>query len=185
MIKAWKRTSALSRIVTLKLQLPKVRNLAKLPKSKSVYYHFLCHALLEAIAESMPEDCTTIFVKGLPYDFKEDDIGDRFRKFGEIKAVRIAYNWVSKQSKGFAYITFAKHDSAKKALLEMNNREVKGRKLKIDFDVVQEAKKGYKINLSKEKNKFYNKDVVKEEMSKRRKKEKDKKMAAQVKVEKP
>ena len=36
------------------------------------------------IAEAMPDDCKTIFVKNLPYEFKEDDIGDRFRPFGEI-----------------------------------------------------------------------------------------------------
>ena len=41
----------------------------------------------------MPSDCKTIFVKNLPYDFKEDDIGDRFRKFGEIKSIRLATNW--------------------------------------------------------------------------------------------
>ena len=35
----------------------------------------------------MPTDCKTIFVKGLPYSFKEDDVGDRFRRFGEIKAI--------------------------------------------------------------------------------------------------
>jgi RNA recognition motif-containing protein len=27
----------------------------------------------------MPADCKTLFVKNLPYDMKEDDIGDRFR----------------------------------------------------------------------------------------------------------
>lgn len=54
----------------------------------------------------MPEECKTIFIKGLPYEFKEDDIGDRFRKFGEIKSIRIAYNWLTKESKGFAYVTF-------------------------------------------------------------------------------
>lgn len=64
----------------------------------------------------MPNDCKTIFVKNLPYDFKEDDIGDRFRKFGEIKSIRLATNWQTKQFKGFAYIVFATHESAKKAL---------------------------------------------------------------------
>jgi RNA recognition motif-containing protein len=44
-------------------------------------------------AENMPADCVTIFVKNLPYEFAEDDIGDRFRQFGEIASVRIAYNW--------------------------------------------------------------------------------------------
>lgn len=84
----------------------------------------------------MPEDCKTLFVKGLPYDFKEDDVGDRFRKFGEIKSIRLSYNWQTKQFKGFAYITYAAHGSAKKALLEMNGKEIKGRKIKVDFDVV-------------------------------------------------
>lgn len=47
----------------------------------------------QRIAESMPTDCKTLFVKNLPYDFKEDDIGDRFRKYGEITGIRLAYNW--------------------------------------------------------------------------------------------
>lgn len=65
------------------------------------------------MAESMPSDCNTIFVKNLPYSFKEDDIGDRFRRFGEIKAIRVAYNWQTKESKGFAYIQYESHESAK------------------------------------------------------------------------
>ena len=72
----------------------------------------------------MPDDCKTIFVKNLPYSFKEDDIGDRFRKYGEIKSIRIAQNWKTKESKGFAYVQYFKHEAAKKALLEMNNKEI-------------------------------------------------------------
>ena len=72
----------------------------------------------------MPSDCKTLFVKNLPYAFKEDDIGDRFRRFGEIKAIRIAYNWQTKESKGFAYVTFESHESAKKALEKMQGKEV-------------------------------------------------------------
>jgi heterogeneous nuclear ribonucleoprotein A1/A3 len=83
----------------------------------------------------MPSDCTTIFVKGLPYDFKEDNIGDRFRKFGEIQSVRLAYNWQTKQFKGFAYIQFKTYEAAKKAILIMNGKEIKGRQIKVDFDV--------------------------------------------------
>ena len=45
------------------------------------------------LVENMPSDCVTIFVKNLPYEFAEDDIGDRFRQFGEIASVRVAYNW--------------------------------------------------------------------------------------------
>ena len=41
----------------------------------------------------MPGDCKTLFVKNLPYTFKEDDIGDRFRPFGEVKEIRLTKNW--------------------------------------------------------------------------------------------
>ena len=64
----------------------------------------------------MPEDCKTLFVKNLPYEFKEDDIGDRFRPFGEVQEIRISKNWQTGQSKGFAYVIIKEHHSAKQAL---------------------------------------------------------------------
>ena len=121
----------------------------------------------------MPVDCTTLFIKGLPYEFKEDDIGDRFRKFGEIKAIRLGYNWQTKQSKGFAYVQFAGHESAKTAMIQMNGKEVQGRPLKIDFDVKQKGKSSYKINLDDDRNRHYNKEPIKFQKSKMIKKERD------------
>jgi len=82
----------------------------------------------------MPSDCKRLFVKGIPYSFKEDDIGDRFRRYGQITSVRIAYNWQTKQSKGFAYVEFEAHESAKKALIAMNNKMIENRYIKVDFD---------------------------------------------------
>lgn len=49
----------------------------------------------------------------------------------------------------------------------MNGKEVKGRNIKVDYDVVQEPKKGYKMNLSQEKNRMYNKEILKEDSRKR------------------
>jgi len=40
--------------------------------------------------------------------------------------------------------------------------------------VLQEPKKGYKVNLNTEKNRLYNKEIVKDELKKRHKKEKEK-----------
>ena len=112
----------------------------------------------------MPATCRTLFVKNLPYSLKEDDIGDRFRPFGEIQEVRVARNWTTKQSKGFAYIVFRDHESAKAALLKMNGKELRnfeGRYLKVDFDVKQEAKKSYRTNLEDDGNVRYNKQIKK------------------------
>ena len=132
----------------------------------------------------MSTDCKTLFVKNLPYDFKEDDIGDRFRRFGKIHSIRLAFNWQTKVFKGFAYVTFETHDAAKKALAEMNQKEIKGRIIKVDFDVVEKPKMGYKINLNQEKNKLYNKEIIKEETKKRKKKETEKTKEKEGKVKK-
>lgn len=48
----------------------------------------------------MPEDCTTVFVKGLPYTMNEDQLGELFSSCGKIDNVRIVYNHISKESKG-------------------------------------------------------------------------------------
>ena len=129
----------------------------------------------------MPSDCRTLFVKGLPYSFKEDDIGDRFRRYGEIKAIRLATNWTTKESKGFAYIQFETHESAKNALLKMNGKEIQGRFIKVDFDVKQEAKSSYKINLDQDKNRLYNREPIKLAKSKLIKKEKEREKIAKIK----
>lgn len=66
----------------------------------------------------------------------------------------------------------------------MNGKEVKGRQIKVDFDVLQAPKKGFKINTEKDGNKFYNKDHIKEINVKRKKKEQDKKKSASLKLNK-
>ena len=75
-------------------------------------------------------------------------------------------------SKGFAYIDFETHEGAKNALLKMNGREVQGRCMRIDFDT-KSAKMSYHVNLDQDKNKLYNKEVIKNEKSKAIKKERD------------
>jgi RNA recognition motif-containing protein len=76
-------------------------------------------------------------------------------------------------SKGFAYVLFETHESAKNALLKMNGKEIDGRQIKVDFDVKQSGKESYKVNLSEENNRMYNREPIKMEKSKRIKKERE------------
>ena len=64
----------------------------------------------------------------------------------------------------------------------MDGKELKGRKIRVDFDVVQKPKEGYKTNTSKEGNKFYNKSTLKDINVKRQRKVKDKQKASMGKV---
>lgn len=49
----------------------------------------------------MPSDCTTIFIKNLPYDSSEDEVGDLFRHCGKIENVRFVFHSQKKHFKGY------------------------------------------------------------------------------------
>ena len=89
-------------------------------------------------------NCTTAFVKNLPYDISEKEVGDKFRSCGKIKSLRFVYNSKNKKFKGFCFIQFNEHKSLLKAL-ELNGKEFKGRILKVDFDE-EKNKKSYKYD---------------------------------------
>lgn len=63
-------------------------------------------------------------------------------------------------SKGFAFIVYKEHVSAKAALIKMNGKELNnfaGRRLKVDFDAKQKAKASFRTNMSDEGNVRFNK----------------------------
>lgn len=48
----------------------------------------------------VPSNCKTIFVRNLPYDVSEDDIGDKFKPCGDIRSIRMVYNPANNNFKG-------------------------------------------------------------------------------------
>jgi len=99
----------------------------------------------------------TIFVKGLPYDVTEDEVGDAFRHCGPIENVRFVYNTVQKHFKGFGYIDFKEEKSTKKAL-EMSGKNIKGRKIFVDLDY-STPKAGYRYKMESDNNQKYAADL--------------------------
>ena len=53
----------------------------------------------------VPEECTTIFVRNLPYDSTEEEIGNVFKPCGEISSIRLVYNHHLNHFKGY-YLNF-------------------------------------------------------------------------------
>ena len=92
----------------------------------------------------VPVNCFTAFIRNLPYESTEKEIGDKFRSCGKIKGIRMVYNSKNKQFKGFCYIDFKEHNGLLKAL-ELNGKEFQGRKLQVDYEQ-NKPKKGYKYN---------------------------------------
>ena len=105
----------------------------------------------------VPIDCLTAFIRNLPYETTEKEVGDKFRSCGKIKAIRFVYNSKTKKFKGFCYIDFKEHKSLLKAL-ELNGKDFQGRQLQVDFEQ-SKPKKGFKYNYQNLDSKYNREEI--------------------------
>ena len=76
-----------------------------------------------------------VYVGNLPFSVDDGKLKELFSSYGEIESAEVIKNKFSGRSKGFGFVEFKDEESAKKAISEMNEKEVEGRKV-----VVNEAK---------------------------------------------
>ncbi|OVA12858.1 RNA recognition motif domain [Macleaya cordata] len=69
-----------------------------------------------------------IFVGGLDRDAVEDDVKKVFEKIGEVVEVRLHRNHLTNKNKGFAFVKFAQKEQASKALSELKNPVIRGKR---------------------------------------------------------
>ena len=76
---------------------------------------------------------TKLFVGGLNWQMRGNDLREAFAAYGEIVFARVNLDRETKRSKGFGFVEFANADDAAKAKAEMDWKEVRGRPIKVDF----------------------------------------------------
>ncbi|XP_021765260.1 heterogeneous nuclear ribonucleoprotein Q-like [Chenopodium quinoa] len=69
-----------------------------------------------------------IFVGGLDREVIEDDVKKTFEKVGEVVEVRLLKDTLTNKNRGFAFVRFATKDQAKRALSEMKNPVIRGKR---------------------------------------------------------
>ena len=72
-----------------------------------------------------------IYVGNLPFDVDDDKLRELFSSFGEVEEATVIKNKFSGRSKGFGFVTFKENESASKAISEMNEKEIEGRKIRV------------------------------------------------------
>jgi len=70
-----------------------------------------------------------LYVGNLSYDAKEDDLEAVFSGVGTVVEVEISFNSRTQRSKGFAFIEMASIDEARRAVEELHDKELMGRKM--------------------------------------------------------
>lgn len=70
---------------------------------------------------------TNLFVGGLAYKVTDDDLNDFFATVGTVTSAKVIVDKYSNQSKGFGFVEMSTDEEAKKAIEELNGKELEGR----------------------------------------------------------
>jgi RNA recognition motif-containing protein len=74
-----------------------------------------------------------IYVGNLSYDTGENDLRTAFEEFGTVDDVKIIIDRYSNRSKGFGFVEMSSEEEGKKAISELNGKELHGRELKVNM----------------------------------------------------
>jgi RNA recognition motif-containing protein len=72
-----------------------------------------------------------LFIASLDYGVTEEDLNTLLSPFGNVKDLHLALDRETGNSKGFAFVTFENVKDGKKAISELKNKELNGRKISV------------------------------------------------------
>ena len=75
-----------------------------------------------------------IYVGNLNYRIRENDLKTVMERYGEVDSVKVVKDRDTGRSKGFAFVEMNDDEDASRAIQELNEKELEGRKM-----VVKEA----------------------------------------------
>lgn len=74
-----------------------------------------------------------VFIGNIPYGVSEEMIMEIFSSCGKVVNFRLVYDKETGQPKGFGFLEYSDTDSAQSAIRNLNEYELNGRTLRVDF----------------------------------------------------
>ena len=78
---------------------------------------------------------TKLFVANLPWDLRGKDLKEIFSEYGEVVYAKVILDRETRKSKWFGFVEFSNTEDTAKAVKELNEAEINGRTIKVDFAV--------------------------------------------------
>ena len=75
---------------------------------------------------------TKLFVGNIDYNVSENDVQDHFSKAGTVVSVNIVQDRTTGKSRGFGFVEMASQEEARKAVAELHQSELGGRRLTVN-----------------------------------------------------
>lgn len=82
-----------------------------------------------------------LYVGGLAYSVDEDELQKMFSDYGTVTSANVIKDRDSGQSKGFGFVEISEDDGAKKAISELNGKEIGGRSITVNEARPQEDRR--------------------------------------------
>ncbi|CUM63071.1 uncharacterized protein PRCAT00000636001 [Priceomyces carsonii] len=82
----------------------------------------------ESKFEEMKANFTNIYVKNIDLDYSEEDFENLFSPYGKITSIYLEKD-AEGNSKGFGFVNFENHESAVKAVEELNDKDINGQSI--------------------------------------------------------
>jgi len=86
----------------------------------------------ESFLKSKGMNRMNIYVGNLDFEVVESDLREAFEQYGQVTEVRIIMDKYTGKTKGFGFIEMPGKEEAQKAIAEMNDKEFKGRAIKVN-----------------------------------------------------
>lgn len=91
-------------------------------------------------------DKKKLFVGSLPWSMSGTSLQDLFAEFGEIVEAIVISDSATGRSKGFGFVTFVNEADAEKAQAAMNEKDIEGRHIVVNFAKPREDRGDFKRN---------------------------------------
>jgi RNA recognition motif-containing protein len=82
--------------------------------------------------EQEEEAAISLYVSNIAFNVDEASLHDIFGKIGELQSVKMPLNPLTRESRGFAFVTFKSNADGERAVSELHEFEVGGRKLRVE-----------------------------------------------------
>ncbi|PNH04371.1 RNA binding motif protein, X-linked-like-1, partial [Tetrabaena socialis] len=79
-----------------------------------------------------PRVGTQLFVAGINFICNEQDLEQKFSRYGRVREARVVRHPSSGESRGFAFVGMSAESEAEEAVRDMNGRDWNGRRLLVE-----------------------------------------------------
>lgn len=83
-----------------------------------------------------------IYVGNIAFSMTEDDLNELFSEFGSVTTCKIITDRETGRSRGFAFVEMAEQEEGENAIEALSNREMDGRRLKVNEARPREDRSG-------------------------------------------